>query len=119
MSSSPEGSQFIKNLPVNYFKSLCSSDSLYISEEKFVANLIEKYIEHRSHLPLLDEENPMKDWSHLTEVEKNNRKEEEKKAAEEEGKKNAEEEKKQLDAYNALDELGKIKFDWKKKLDTV
>jgi hypothetical protein len=52
---------------------------LYISDEKFVVNLIEKYLEYREGLPLLDEENPLKDWSHLTEQEKNNRIEEEKK----------------------------------------
>jgi len=76
----------LKDLPVRYFKQVCSADSLYIQEEKFVVHLIEKYIEHRKDLPWLDEEDPLKDWSHLTEQEKANRIEEEKKKDEEEKK---------------------------------
>lgn len=67
----------------------------------------------------MDEENPLKVHSHLTEQEKAHRKEEEKKKDEEEKKKNDEEEKKATDAYTALDELGKIKHDWSKKLQLV
>jgi hypothetical protein len=92
---------------------------LYIKEEKFVVHLIEKYIQHREGLPLLDEEDPLKDLSHLTEQEKVHRKEEEKKKDEEEKKRHDEEEKKATDAYTALDELGKIKHDWSKKISLV
>lgn len=70
--------------------------------------MIEAFIKHRETLPLLDEENPLKDWSHLTEEEKKKREEEEKKRGEEEKKKRDEEEKKGNDEFAKLDELGKI-----------
>jgi len=61
-----KGSEFLKVLPVDSFRSLCVADNLYIEEEKIVVDLIEGYIKHRDPLPLLDEENPLKDWSNLT-----------------------------------------------------
>ncbi len=119
LAESPEGSAFLDELPVEKFKTLCSSDSLYISQEITVVHLVEKYLKHREGLPLLDEENPLKDWTHLTEEEKTKRKEEEKKHEEEEKKKHEEEEKKKEEEFKALDELGKIQHLQKKKLDGV
>lgn len=81
---------------------------MYILDEKIVVDLISGYLKHRDGLPPLDEDNPLKDWSNLTEEEKKKRKEEEDKKSEEEKKKHDEEEKKQADEYAKLDELGKI-----------
>lgn len=101
------------------FKSFCEADNLYILDEKIVVDLIAGYLQHRDHLPLLDEENPLKDWSHLTEEERKKREEEEAKKVEEEKKKNEEEEKKQADEYAKLDEVGKIQANWNKKVDAI
>ena len=103
-----KGIDFLMDLPVDSFKELCSADNLYIEQEKIVVDLIERYLKHREGLPLLDEENPMKDWSNLTEEERKKRQEEEGKKAEEAKKAKEEEEKKEADKFNALDELGKV-----------
>ena len=79
-------------------------------------DLIESYIHHRDELPLLAEEDPSKDWSHLREDEKAKRLEEEKKAEEEAKKKNDEEEKKEADEFAKLDDLGKIQSKWRKRV---
>jgi membrane protein involved in colicin uptake len=81
--------------------------------------LIEGYIKHRDELPLLDEEDPMKNWSNLTEEEKKKREEENAKKNEEEKKKSDEEEKKQADEYAKLDEQGKIQANWNKKVEAI
>lgn len=107
------------NLPCDSFKELCQADSLYIEHEKAVVSLIERYLKHREGLPLLDEENPMKDWTHLTEEEKKKRQEEDTKKGEEAKKAKDEEEKKETDKFNALDELGKIQYKWTKKVSEV
>jgi hypothetical protein len=107
------------DLPFNYVKNIFSSDDLAVSNEHDLVDLIEKYLAHRDKLPILPEEDPSLDWSHLTEAEKENRikaKEEEKKAEEA---KVAEEEKAELDKYNALDPLGKLNADWSKKVQVV
>lgn len=67
-----------------------------------------KYLKHRDHLPVLDEDNPMKNWANLTEEERKKREEEETKAKEEEAKKKEEEDKKEKDEFDKLDDLGKI-----------
>ena len=110
-----KGLQFIKDLPVDAFKAICQADNLYIQDEKVVVDLIQEYLKHREGLPILDEENPMKDWSNLTEDEKTKRKEEEGKKAEEEKKKGEEEAKKEADEYAKLEDLGKIQANWNKK----
>eukprot|EP00347_Sterkiella_histriomuscorum_P004984 403358342 len=117
--SDGKGTDFLKELPVDSFKSLCGADNLYIQEEKIVVDLIEAYMKHRENLPLLDEENPLKDWSNLTQEEKDKRLVEETKKKEEEKKKHDEEEKKQADEFAKLDELGKIQHKWKKKVNEV
>ncbi len=66
---------------------------------------------------MLDEENPLKDWSNLTEEERKKREEEETKKKEEEKKKSEEEVKKQADEFAKLDELGKIQATWRKKVE--
>lgn len=81
-----KGVKFLTDLPAEAFKSICQADNLYIQDENIVVDLIENYLKHREGLPLLDEENPLKDWSHLTEEEKKKREEEEKKHNEEEKK---------------------------------
>lgn len=103
------------DLPFEAFKSLCSADNLYIQQEQIVVDLIESYLKHREGLPLLDEENPLKDWSHLKEEEKTKRLEEEKKKEEEEKKVKDEEEKKANEEFAKLDDLGKIQYTWRKK----
>lgn len=108
ISKNEQGTIFLKDLPVDSFKSIVSADNLYIQDEKIVVDLIEEYLKHRDDLPLLDEENPLKDWSNLTEEEKTKRLEEEKKQQEEEKKKSDEEEKKAADEFGKLDDLGKI-----------
>ena len=80
-------------------------------------DLIENYLKRREELPLLDEENPLKDWSHLNEEEKKKREEEEKKKHEEEKKLKDEEEKKHNEEFAKLDEVGKIQSTWRKKVD--
>ena len=84
-----------------------------------MVKLIEEYLKHREGLPLLDEENPAKDWSNLTEEEKEKRKEEEEKKKEEEKTAKEEEEKKAADEYGALEPLGKMQYDWNKKVGEI
>lgn len=119
VSNDEKGLQFLRDLPADAFTSICQADNLYILDEKIVVDLITSYLKHRDGLPILDEENPMKDWSNLTEEEKKKRQEEEDKKREEEKKKNDEEEKKQADEYAKLDELGKIQANWNKKVNEV
>jgi hypothetical protein len=103
-----KGIEFLLDLPAEAFTRLCAADNLYIEQEKVVVDLIEQYLKRREGLPLLEEENPQKDWSILTDEEKKKREEEEAKKNEEAKKAREEEEKKELDKFNALDELGKI-----------
>lgn len=107
------------DLPENAFRSLCSADNLYIMDEQIVVDLIVKYLKHRDDLPILDEDNPMKNWSNLTEEEKKKREEEEAKAKEEEKKAKDEEDKKEADEYAKLDDLGKIQHNWDKKVKEI
>ena len=58
ITKSEQGLDFIKDLPVEYFKNICAADNLYIEDEKIVVNLIEEYLNHRKDLPLLPEELP-------------------------------------------------------------
>lgn len=109
----------MRDLPFEAFKSLCAADNLYIQDEKIVVDLIEGYLKHRDTLPILDEDNPLKDWSNLNEEEKKKRQEEQDKKSEEEKKKGEEEKKKQDDEYAKLDDLGKIQSNWIKKVDDV
>jgi len=116
---SEEGSKFLLGLPFSYMKSICQSNKLCISDEKQLVGLFEKYLAHRESLPLLKEEDPANDWTHLTEEEKEGRKkaQEEKETAEKAAK---DEEEKQKEAdYNALDDLGKANADWAKKVEVV
>lgn len=119
ISKDEKGLEFLRDLPSDAFKSLCAADNLYIQDEKLVVDLIEGYLKHRESLPILDEDNPLKDWSNLTEEEKKKRQEEEDKRHEEERKKEEEEKKKQDDEYAKLDDLGKVQANWNKKVDDV
>ena len=69
ISSDEKGLQFLRDLPAEAFKSICEADNLYIEDEKIVVDLISGYLKHREGLPILDEDNPMKNWSNLTEEE--------------------------------------------------
>lgn len=84
-----------------------------------MVDLIQGYLKHREGLPILDEENPLKDWSNLTEEEKKKRQEEEDKKDVEEKKKHEEEAKKEADDFAKLDDLGKIQANWNKKIEEV
>lgn len=106
------GSKFLQDLPVEYFTSLCKADNLQIKEEKVVVDLIEAYLKRREDLPLLDEENPLMDWSSLTSAEKALREEQKKKQAEEEGKIKEEEKKKKEEEFKVLEKLPKIQYTW-------
>ena len=80
-----KGTSFLLSLPYEKMHSLCSKSSLCVTDEKELVTLFTKYLEHREALrPLLPEEDPWRDWSHLTEEEKEKRetakKEEEAKA---------------------------------------
>ena len=57
-------------LPVERIKALCSSNKLCITSELALLDLFEKYLKKRDDLPLLPEEDPSRDWSHLNETEK-------------------------------------------------
>jgi hypothetical protein len=119
VSQDEKGLQFLRELPAEAFRSVCEADNLYIQDEKIVVDLISGYLKHREGLPILDEENPLKDWSNLTEEEKKKREEEEQKKKEEEKKAQDEEEKKHADEFAKLDDLGKIQATWAKKVDGI
>jgi len=119
ISGQDKGMQFLMDLPENAFRSLCSADNLYITDEQIVVDLIVKYLKYRDDLPILDEDNPMKNWTNLTEEEKKKREEEEAKQKEEEKKKHEEEEKKEADEFAKLDDLGKIQHTWNKKVQEI
>ena len=100
--------------------SLCSKSSLCVSDEKELVTLFTKYLEHREALrPLLPEEDPWRDWSHLTDEEKEKRtlakEEEEKKATTAK----EEEEKTKQAAYDVLEPLGKANKKWEYEVDAV
>ena len=58
-----------------------------MTQEKFVLDLVDAYLAHRSALEPLPEEDPKNNWDrYLTDEEKKNRTEEEKKRKEEENK---------------------------------
>ena len=119
ISHNPKGIKFLMDLPADAFTSIASADNLYITDESIVVKLVRDYLDCRKDLPLLDEENPKKDWSNLNEEEIKKRKEDETKAQEEENKKVEEAKKVALDEYNKLDELGKIQHDWNKKVEDI
>jgi hypothetical protein len=55
--------------------SLCSKSSLCVSDEKQLVTLFTKYIDHRDSIrPLLAEEDPKLDWTHLSPEEVEGRK---------------------------------------------
>lgn len=107
------------DLPADAFTSIASADNLYITEESIIIKLVRDYLEHRKELPLLDEENPKKDWTNLNEEEIKKRKEDEAKEKEEENKKIEAAKKAADDEYNKLDDLGKIQHNWNKKVEEI
>jgi DNA-directed RNA polymerase len=107
------------DLPEKAFRSLISADNLYITDEQIVVDLIVKYLKHRDHLPILDEDNPMKNWDNLTEEERKKREEEDAKAKEEETKLKEAEAAKEKEEFDKLDDLGKIQFTWNKKVQEI
>ena len=116
ISKQEKGLQFLMDLPEKAFRSLISADNLYITDEQIVVDLIVKYLKHRDHLPILDEDNPLKNWENLKEEEKKNREEEEAKAKEEEAKLKEADAAKEKEEFDKLDDLGKIQFTWNKKV---
>lgn len=63
--NSVEGTAFLLNLPFEQMRNICESNSLNITNEMLLVQLFEKYLNHREKLPLLPEEDPALDWSHL------------------------------------------------------
>lgn len=50
------------SLPFDKMYSLCSKSSLCVTDEGELVTLFTKYLAHRDALPLLAEEDPMRDW---------------------------------------------------------
>lgn len=90
-----------------------------IKNENVLVNLFESYFKHRETCPILPEEDPMNDTTHLTPEEVKARGEAKAAVREEEKKQREEEAKAKEDAYNALDGLQKANKDWEIKVDTV
>ena len=61
------------SLPHQQLKEFCESDKLEITNEKDLLDLFERYLKAREKLPLLPEEDPSQDWTHLTPEEKEGR----------------------------------------------
>jgi hypothetical protein len=68
--NSREGGKFLNELHYKYFLQLVSGDKLGVREDKDVVKAINEYIEARQGLPLLPEENPANEITHLTVEEK-------------------------------------------------
>lgn len=68
--STEDGTNFLLNLPIKYFMSLCKSDALNIHSENTLIEFIQKYLKHRDGLPKLPEEEVRLDLSLLTDAEK-------------------------------------------------
>jgi len=98
----------LRDIPFKYLKSLLSSDGLWVSNEKFVVDLIESYLKHWDALALLPEEDPKNDWSLLTDEEWAKRTEIQNKQKEEEKKQSDAAAAQALAAFNALVPLKKI-----------
>lgn len=62
---SEKGLEFIMSLPFQYIKNICESNQLTIDNENDLVRLLEKYLNHRKDLPLLDEEKPKIDEEFL------------------------------------------------------
>jgi hypothetical protein len=92
---------------------------LNIHNENVLVQLFEKYLKHRETLPILPEEDPMNDTTHLTPEEVKARGEAKAAVQEEEKKQKEEETKAKEDAYNALDDLHKANKDWEIKVEAV
>jgi len=90
---SDDGAKFLLGLPYQYLKNICGSNKLCISDEMDLVGLFEKYLKHRDTLPVLPEEDPSKDMTHLTEQEKEGRKKQAEDAKVEKAKKEEEEQK--------------------------
>lgn len=88
VAKSEEGMEFFSVLPFEPFLKLIRSNDINIESENVVVKLVDTYLNRRKGLPLLAEEDPKNDWTHLTEEEK---------AAREEAKKNTEDEKNQAE----------------------
>jgi len=112
-------SQHLVELPFQQLKEFCESDKLEITNEKQLLDLFERYLKSREKLPLLPEEDPANDWSHLTPEEKEGRTKakDEKAAATKLAKE--EEEKTAQATYDALEPMAKINADYAKKVDAI
>ena len=113
-----DGTHFLNKLPYEYFHSICDSDDLGVDDEQTVLSAVEAYIAHRNLIqPVLDEEDPSKDMTFLTEEERARREEEQKRTEEEAKGRAAEEEQKRQEALAQLDEAGKIQFRCNEELE--
>ena len=98
-------------MPFNEFYEIIQSNELNTKAEIEVVNLIDGYITHKNKFPILPEEDPANDWSHLTEEEKKKREEDKKTQVEAKAKAVADEEAKKQEEYAKLDAEGKMNHD--------
>jgi len=103
-------------MPFDAFLEFISHDDIEVKTEQEVVKMVQKYMQKRNTVqPLLPEEDPVNDLSHLTEEEKKKREESKAKQDEEENKKKEEEKKARDEKLAKLDELGKMQFELDEK----
>ena len=110
----------LMSLPIPIFTEVLGEESLHVADEIFVVKAIDQYLRFRDTIrPLLEEEDPANDTTHLTEEEKKHR--EEVKAQHAEERKKAEEEAlaKEAEAVAAMDALGKIQHESDKHQESI
>ena len=94
-------------LPYDKMHSLCNKSSLCVSDEKQLVTLFTKYIAHRDAIrPLLPEEDPWLDWTHLSPEEIEGRKKAKEEAGVATAAKKEEEAKAKEAEFAGLDPLG-------------
>ena len=111
--------QFLVKVPYKYILALCASTNLCLSNEKALADMIEKYLIHREGLPLLEEEDPSRDWSHLTEEEKVGRRLQEQKKLEDANAEILNKSREEKRIYNYSDKYERFNIDWQKVISSV
>ena len=115
-----KGTSFLLSLPYAKMLSLCSKSSLSVSDEKKLVDLFAKYIKHRETIkPLLPEEDPWLDWSHLSDAEKEGREKAKVEAATKNAAAKEELAKAKETEFAALDPLGQENKKWENEVAKV
>lgn len=74
ISKTKTGSEFLNKLPFEELNALIRDENLNVNNEIEVVKIIKSFIDERKTIvPLLEDEDPAKDLSHLTEEERKNR----------------------------------------------